>query len=147
MTDEIVEGMDELLRKLYNLEDSVAGENLGKAMLAGGFVLEGVIKESMGQQKHGRQYGSHVASAPGEAPAIDLGALVNTIHTTLVSATPTQAEAQVSTNAEYGPALEFGSAHAAARPFMRPAADEHEDEVNGAAAATLKRLIDGAANA
>lgn len=142
-----VEGLDNLIRKLTLLEDSVAADNLGKIVLAGGFVLEGIVKQSMGTQKHGRRYGTHVASAPGEAPAIDMGALVTSIHSELVSASRTKAQANVFTNSEYAPPLEFGSAHAAARPFMRPAADEHQAEVSAAGRAVAEQLINGAAHA
>ena len=141
-----VSGIEDLTRKLQALGEAAASENLGKAVMAGGVVLGGKIKVSMGAEKHGRRYGRHVASTKGEAPAIDMGALVNSIHTVLEEATPTTAKVQVFTNAEYGPALEFGTAHIEARPFMRPAADENEDEISNAAAAVLAQLIEEAAN-
>ena len=109
------------------------------------------VKMDMAQTKSGGLYlrsktgAPHQASAPGEAPAIDSGALVNSIQTELVSATAERAEVQVFTNMKYAPPLEYGTAHIEARPFMRPAADENEDEIGEAARMVLKQLIEEAA--
>lgn len=61
----------------------------------------------------------HQASAPGEAPAIDTEALVDSIGVRRVNKT----HAIVYTNQEYAAALEFGrrDGKMAARPFLRPA--------------------------
>lgn len=45
--------------------------------------IEGSVKADMASPKHGRTYGDHVASAKGEAPAVDTGVLVNSVQTTL----------------------------------------------------------------
>lgn len=70
-------------------------------------------------QKFVAGYKFHRASAPGEAPAVDTGALVNHISAKMTGKTT----AIVSANQEYAAALEFGSParHLAARPFLRPA--------------------------
>jgi HK97 gp10 family phage protein len=141
-----VDGLGNLQRALQALGDG-ASAALGKAVLAGGFALEGKIKESMGEQKSGRMYGKHQASAPGEAPAIDTGALLNSINTELTAATPTKAEGQVATNQVYAPPLEFGTSRMAARPFMRPAADKHQDKVAEATQAALAKAIKEASHA
>lgn len=87
----------------------------------------------MAEAKSGHIYGSHQASAPGEAPAIDTGVLVNSIQTEIDGLT-----AVVGTNQEYAPVLEFGGAKMAPRPFLasafEAAAPEFEkklDEVFG----------------
>lgn len=83
------------------------------------------IKKSMASAKHGRLYRvsktgkPHQASAPGEAPAMDTGALANSIHTEMIG----PLTGIVYTNQEYAAALEFGFARLAARPFMRPAVE------------------------
>jgi hypothetical protein len=64
-------------------------------------------------------YKTRRASAPGEAPAIDLGNLANGIE----AAKTGPGTAQVTVYADYGPALEFGTHNMAARPFMKPAAE------------------------
>jgi len=81
-----------------------------------------ISKESMwGTSKTGRIYARgdkyHQASAPGEAPAVDIGNLVNSI----------QIENQglkgwVYTVVDYSVPLEYGSVRMAARPFFGPAA-------------------------
>ena len=82
-----------------------------------------------------------MASAPGEAPAIDYGHLLNSLGSSILESDGNSATAQLGTNAEYAAPLEFGSAHTAARPFMRPAADEHGDDVSRAMSATAVRLV------
>jgi hypothetical protein len=145
-----VEGVDELIRKLNTIEGGITA-GLSKIVLAGAAMLEGAIKISMNDGKSGRTYRRgkklHTASAPGETPAIDYGALLNSIHVDIEEVDQSHAVARVFTNAEYGPALEFSPPHVRGRPFMRPAVDKNEARVQAAAAATLKRIIEEAANA
>jgi HK97 gp10 family phage protein len=138
-----IDGLENLQRKLDALAQKPA-TRLGKAMLAGGFVLEGAIKISLQAVKHGRRYGKHVASAPGEPPATDIGALANSIRTELVTETPGYVEAQVATNMVYAPILEEGGSYIKARPFFRPALDANAEKIAAAARETLKRAIDEA---
>jgi len=70
--------------------------------------------------KHGRLYGAHRASAPGEAPATDTGMLVNSI----LARGAGEFTAVVAVHARYGLYLEMGTVHMAARPFLRPAVDK-----------------------
>lgn len=85
------------------------------------FAIEAEMKVLMTGPKSGRQYrrGSriHTASAPGEAPAVDTGFLINSIQTHIKSDT----EAEIIIPAEYAEGLEFGTSKVAARPFVRPA--------------------------
>lgn len=83
--------------------------------------------ELMQMPKSGRTYKrgskSHQASAPGEAPAIDTGNLVNSIEVKH----PKKLLATVGpSDVEYAAVLEFGSEDGkiAARPFMSPAAEK-----------------------
>ena len=101
------------------------------------FEIERSSKESMQGPKSGRLYERaggrmHQASAPGEAPAIDLGLLANSIQTKLES----DLSGIVYTNTAYAEPLEFGSIKMAARPFMTPAAvkswDGFIDGIKGA---------------
>lgn len=77
-------------------------------------------KERMAEPKTGRFYGSHRASAPGEAPAIDTGNLAGSIEVEMDG----PLTAVVTVGAEYGPFLEYGTAHIAPRPFLTPAVEE-----------------------
>jgi len=49
--------------------------------------------------------------------------------------------ARAGTNVEYGIYHEYGTYKMGARPWLRPAADEHQDEVRRAVAAVLRRAI------
>lgn len=88
--------------------------------------IQARIKLSMAAAKHGREYKRgkngtivHQASAPGEAPAIDTGALTNSIQTEML----TRTSGMVYTNMEYAAVLEFGGGHIAPRPAWVPAAE------------------------
>lgn len=94
-----------------------AGGNAYKAAL----MAETSMKVEMNKPKHGRTYlrrgRQHVSSAPGEAPAVDMGQLQASIQTERVS----DVAASVSTNNEHAEELEFGTSKMAARPFFGPA--------------------------
>lgn len=81
--------------------------------------LEADIKERMDEPKSGRWYGAHQASAPGEAPAIDDGQLVNSVQAQQIGPFAWQ----VATNQAQAPVLEFGGAGVEARPSFGPAAE------------------------
>lgn len=80
-------------------------------------------RERMEGPKSGRLYERpgewHQASAPGEAPAVDYGELVE-----LQVEFPRQLVGVVYTNQEYAAPLEFGTGRVAARPYMTPSALE-----------------------
>lgn len=87
--------------------------------------IETDMKLSMAEPKSGRTYkrgkaGTHTASAPGEAPAIDYGELVNSIGHKMTGAM----EGEVTVGAEYAEALEFGTSKMAPRPFALPAVEK-----------------------
>lgn len=96
-------------------------KDIGQIIRNVAFAIEAEMKQLMTGPKSGRQYrrGSriHTASAPGEAPAVDTGFLINSIQTTIKSDT----EAVIEIPAEYAEGLEFGTSKVAARPFVRPA--------------------------
>jgi HK97 gp10 family phage protein len=133
-------GLDELRARLAKLASADQMESaLTDAAQAGAMVIEGYAKTAiMAGPKTGETYGRHQASAPGEAPATDTGHLVNSIQTEALGG----GKARVFVGAEYGAALEYGTAHIAPRPYMRPAADDHREEITQAAAAQLSKAID-----
>lgn len=67
--------------------------------------IEDQLKTSMAEPKHGNRYGTHVASAPGESPAVDSGNLTGSID--IVQANTL--EAKIGTPVEYAPYLEDGT--------------------------------------
>lgn len=83
--------------------------------------LDATIKDAMAQPKHGRLYprGSrvHQASAPGEAPAIDTGNLIQSMEPQF----PSPTKGVLAIFAEYAAYLEFGTRRMEARPFAQPA--------------------------
>jgi hypothetical protein len=96
------------------------------AVRATGLWLEGDIVRSLETPGRGRMYGSHRASAPGQPPAREFGALANSIDfkynglgARLMAGGPSGI---VYSSSEYAPHLEYGTVHMAPRPFMRPAA-------------------------
>lgn len=140
----VVKGVDALVKKFQRLRGA-SDEIMGQSLLAGAVVLEGVIKVSMQQTpKGGRTYRRgkkmHTSSTPGSPPALDYGALFNSIKSERDGN-----GAIVFTDKKYAPPLENGTARMAARPFMRPAADEHEQEVAAVVQTKAKQLINAAA--
>jgi len=66
-------------------------------------------------------YRIHQASAPGEAPAIDLGQLLNSSVVTVDGMS-----ARVAWTAEYAADLEYGTSRMLPRPFAEPEAEKIE---------------------
>jgi phage gpG-like protein len=122
---------------LLNLAGDVRGE-IDKAVMKLALEMEADIKSRMAEGKSGAIYrrgsGTHQASAPGEAPAIDTGAYVNSIQTK-----KTDDGAEVGTNMEYGPFLELGTSRIAKRPHFTPAAERIEKKIPGEVAEAVNR--------
>jgi HK97 gp10 family phage protein len=101
---------------------------------------ETIIKSDMQQPKHGREYArgnkTHVASAPGESPAIDTGHLLNSIQTANLG----DLTAIVYTNADYALPLEYGTRRMSKRPFMAPAVKKVKPLFLRQAARVLDRI-------
>lgn len=116
--------LDSILRRI--------GANTEQALRQVAFRVAQEAITSMSEPKTGRLYGDHQASAPGQAPAIDTGALANSIYVATVSDNnpppgadvtlpqPKRNTVNVGPSVWYGAVLEFG-AGMAPRPFMRPA--------------------------
>jgi len=102
---------------------TLISEGVGQIAFKTAEWIGGEAKNSMAEEKTGRSYKrgdkEHVASAPGEAPAIDMGFLVNSIAT---EQNEDGTGAVTYTTAEYAVPLEFGSVKMASRPFFTPAA-------------------------
>lgn len=85
---------------------------VGRFIRKGIGYLEGEIKSSMAEPKSGRRYGDHIASAPGESPAVKSSNLINSITPFF----PSTLEGILGTPVEYGAYLETGTDRMAARP-------------------------------
>src|SRR3954471_21074826 len=101
---------------------------VGRFVRKGAFYIEGQIKTSMNEPKTGKEYkrknGSiHVASAPGESPAVDSANLINSIQVI----TDNALEAKIGTPVELYPIyLEEGTpdGQMAARPVWAKTAED-----------------------
>ena len=99
---------------------------IGDIVDASAKAIESNVKIGMAEPKSGRLYdvggvAVHQASAPGEMPAVETGALINSIQTEMTG----QTSAVVYTNQEYAIYLEFGAPAAGIepRPFFVPATE------------------------
>lgn len=125
-----VRGSEQLRRNLARLAGNERRQAQADGLEAGARVLETYVKVSISGQS---------PSAPGHPPGLDTVFLRNSIQVDGV--TPNQALLTV--GAEYGESLEFGTEQVAARPYMRPALDQHEREIVGAIEATVAAFVDG----
>lgn len=89
--------------------------------------IDETVKESMREEKSGSTYVRggkvHIASAPGEPPAIDTGMLVNSLFYRMQS----DRLGIYGTNELHGLILEFGGRKMAPRPWLKPALDANRD--------------------
>lgn len=83
-----------------------------------GAYAETAVKLELSKSGGGKLYGSHRASAPGQAPTTWKGDLRASITHTVVTI-GSLLTAIVGTNKTYAPLLEFGTSKMAPRPFMR----------------------------
>lgn len=79
----------------------------------------------------------HVPSRPGEPPNADTGVLDRSIETAKTG--PLTVE--VSANAPYAVALEFGTSKMAERPFMRPAVARKRKEAIALVRAAVRKVV------
>jgi hypothetical protein len=103
------------------------------AVLRAALLFTGELKKTLSGPRHGRAYkvsrtgALHIASAPGEPPAVLYGRLRQSIDWIGPTWDGWTVSAEVGTNVEYGALLEFGGltgrAHRTrilARPWMEP---------------------------
>jgi len=120
---------NEFFRKITMQLGTMPKKNAEIACFKSANLVKNTAMESiMTGAKTGRAYkkGSvtRIASAPGEAPANQTGALVGSLSARVESqGTVTTGIASAST--EYAAMLEFGTQKMAARPYMQPALDKN----------------------
>lgn len=137
-----VRGGEQLRRNLDRLAGAERRRAQRDGLEAGIRVVEAHVKTALQTPGSGEVYTrgsvSHRASAPGQPPAIDTGNLIGSVHVDEI--TPTQAILGV--HAEYAEYLEFGTYKMEARPFLRPALDEHEGEIVAAVRDTVAAFVE-----
>lgn len=120
MNDDISAQVDDLIADFRNYGAKVY-TNVGKAVLKGCLTVEREAKESIVGP-------SDEVSAPGDPPKVKTGRLRASI-THRLQYEGDQIVGEIGTNVEYALPLEFGTTRMAARPFMGPALDKHEEEI------------------
>ncbi len=121
-----VKGTQEVAAALARFGSEITSE-VSKAVMATALeALTDVRKAIQGPPKTGKLYPRgkngdkvHQASAPGEAPATDTGALVSSTYLTQ----PDAMTAAIGSRLEYAAHLEFGTMDIAPRPSWIPAAE------------------------
>jgi hypothetical protein len=96
---------------------------VGAALYAGGNLIE--VEASLSITNGAVSGKQHVPSSPGEPPNADTHVLDRSIETNQVA--PLRVE--VSANAPYAAAQEFGNSRLPERPYMRPATAKKRGEV------------------
>jgi HK97 gp10 family phage protein len=108
-------------------------EDVGKALYAGGSLIQTDAQISITEGAISGK--GHVPSKPGEPPNQDTGRLADNIETALVE--PLKVE--VSSNAPYAAALEFGTSKMGERPYMVLATEKNRDKVVDLVAEAIRR--------
>ena len=121
---------------------AASGDNILKALLAGGEVVRNHAKLNIQAQK-----------------LVDTGNLLGSISVQEGTTGKTDATVEIGTNVEYAAIHEFGGAihqtnawgkgitqtiHIPARPYLRPSLDENVNSISNAVGASLKHQIEGA---
>ena len=125
-----VEGLAETIQALYAKEKTLESK-IDVAIRSGAVKVLNETQKAMKQStKTGIAYKrgnkTHIASAAGQAPAVDTGTLVRSIQ----AIKSIYGDGWlVGTNIEYGKHLEFGTKNMAARPWLIPALEKHRKAV------------------
>lgn len=104
-----------LMAKLQKLPRLATDQIMVALDTSGEMLKEKAILEINTGGRSGRMYGTHQASAAGEYPKTQTGALVASIQKSLLPLAVT-----VGTSLDHGRYLEFGTSRMAARPWLRP---------------------------
>lgn len=134
-----IRGTKEHSRRLARMRGKGAERFIGQALFTAG---EKITVEAQISMTTGSQSGkNHVASLPGQPPRADTHRLADNIETVQ----PSPLHVEVSSNAPYSAALEFGTSKMAERPFMRPAVAKLRKEVSELIAKAINHVSQGKA--
>lgn len=96
-------------------------------------VMRNKALDVLGQDGHGRKYGRHTASAPGEPPAPDTGNLRRRWRQYVLAQTNSRGSeitCRLKSDVEYATRLEKGSGRVKPRPFTDRIIEEALPEIN-----------------
>lgn len=120
------------IRRLQALASAGAEREIGKALFAGGELIQTYAQKSITTGSVSGK--AHVPSAPGTPPNNDSGVLADGIETTQ----PAVTRVIVTSTAPYSGRHEFGPE---GRKFMRPARDAKRKEVKALVEQALGRVV------
>lgn len=129
-----ITGRDRVSAKLRGIGGQDTIRKVGSALFAAGDLIAAEAAHSLTVNSQGGKH--HVASLPGQPPNEDLGTLRKNIE--VVQVAPLRVE--VSSNAPYARALEYGTSRMGERPYMRPAVAKKKAE----AVALVRQAVDAA---
>jgi len=144
-----IRGGPELQRHLAAIGAAASGKLLERALLGGALEIVNPAKENAPYKTGNLRRSIHVggygaAGGLGQEPdggsGPTTGADIGGRQSTATSAT-----VLVGTNVDYAKPIEYGAGKRAARPFLRPALDEHREDALGAMGVALHAQIRAAA--
>ena len=112
------------------------------AMKKAAFVVEADVKKHFTLLGSGRTYGKHIASKPGEPPAVDTGILRASVMSEVKikgseitgkvgpDIEHIKEKTEAGTDVEYGLYLEVGTKNMQPRPFLRPALRRMKNKIS-----------------
>lgn len=139
----MIKNLKRTQKKLSALDDELKKE-LSKQLAVGANKIRNTAIDNMKSSPPdaGRTYKrrsvSHSASFPSNPPRVDTGNLVNSI---TVKGSGIKYNVGSRSQAPYGKWLEFGTSTMAARPWLRPALEANQDDINRAIRKALKEGI------
>jgi len=142
-----VQNLDKVLKSFKTISRDMKPD-LQEVIKGGGKLIRGeAVKSIQTGPKSGKTYTrynptrTHIASAPGEAPASDTGNLVSQIRVNQKS----QDIVTVESRAKYSKFLEYGTSKMQARPFLFPAFKMSQNKIVMATFNRVKDFIQKAA--
>ena len=128
------EGMEELRKALNTAADDVRKKDELLVRQAAANVRNATVQRIQRGPASGRVYGNHQASAPGEAPATDLGQLASSYFI----AQEDDYSWIVASPLPYARFLEFGTQNMEPRPHLPPSVEEETPKLQKALEGILK---------
>ena len=137
-----VSGIENVIAKMYLAANS-ADDAVDKAIRSSAFVVQDTATKSINAGgKNGKSYKrgskSHIASAPGEAPASDTGRLSNSI---MALKSIYDNGWLVGTSLDYGKHLELGTKDIKPRPWLIPALEKNRNAIENNIKSAIKATL------
>lgn len=145
MNDFTIKGIDKFINALAKKQGEIK-TNIGQGLATACDLVQRTAQESMTNTKvntaisyytHNKKIPHH-PSFPDNPPAVDTGTLRRSITSQVDEPTLT---GKVGSNVEYAPELEFGSSKIAPRPWLRPALEQNEKNIEKILAQAVARGV------